>query len=336
MGKGVFFIVLILFMGCTPKQKAYDNRAIGEAFGTSYSIIYLADRELDFQTAFDSVFNAVNQSMSTYWPNSDISKINQGDSTVVVDAMFQEVFTVSADIFKKTKGYFDPTVGTLVNAWGFGPGTRMELDSTRVDSLMQFVGFEKVRLKHDNTIDKRYPTVYFDFNAVAKGYAVDRLALVLDQKGLTDYLIEVGGELRARGTNLRKRKKWLVGIDDPQAPDELDRKKLITLGDRALASSGNYRKYRVDPTTGRKYVHTIDPKTGYTKNSSTLSVTVLANTCAEADAYATAFMAMPLNMAQEILMDEMDLEGYVVYLDDKGHTQEFMTPGFKATVLNAQ
>ncbi len=312
-------LLLVFLVSCKmDPEQLIKNSNVGGALGTSYSIIYLSDQELDFQREIDSVFNVMNQSLSTYIPTSDISKINQGDPDITVGRMFREVFDLSKDIYSKTDGYFDPTVGALVNAWGFGPGKKVPLDSIKVDSIMRLVGLNKVQLKENNKIVKEHSNIYLDFNAIAKGYAIDRLAKMMDEKGIDDYLLEVGGELIGKGINQIKQKQWVVGIDDPQVEEGRRLKILIALEDKALASSGNYRKFRMDSITGKKYVHTIDPKTGYTKNANTLGVTVLANSCAEADAYATAFMAMDLDKTLEFLSNQNNLEAYVIYLDATG------------------
>lgn len=333
--KGTSLILLLLLLAncAEPKPEIIRNYNGGAALGTSYNITYLAERQLDFQREIDSVFEAVNNSMSTYLPGSDISKINQGDTTIVVDHMFREVFELSKEIHSETKGYFDPTVGVLANAWGFGPGEQIKLDSTKVDSLLQYVGFHKVDLDSRNRVFKKFVEIQFDFNAIAKGYAIDRLAMLLDEKGIHEYLVEVGGEVKTKGENKLKNKPWSVGIEDPQSAEIRSFKITIRLKDRALASSGNYRKFRVDPETGKKYVHTIDPKTGFTRNSCVLGTNVVANTCATADAYATAFMAMDLDESIQLLSSQKDLEGYIIYLSDEGNPQEFMTPGFADLVI---
>lgn len=330
----LYFIICacVMFVSCN-EGNLVKNKATGQALGTTYSIIYFSNQEQSFETEIDSVFKAVNQSLSTYIPNSDISKINNGDSSVEVDHMFKEVFRLSKDIYKATDGYFDPTVGVLVNAWGFGPERKIEMDSVKIDSLLKYVGFDKVSLSKDGTVKKTHPNIYFEFNAIAKGYAIDRLAVMLDDRGVDNYLIEVGGELVAKGTNVTKKKPWVVGIDDPEITEGRELKMLINLKDRALASSGNYRKFRIDERTGIKYVHTIDPKTGYTKNSNTLGVTVLADNCAMADAYATAFMAMDLEKAFNVISKNRTLEAYIIYIDKQGQTQEFLTSGFEELVV---
>lgn len=328
------FLALIVFSGCKEKanNQIIENRNSGPALGTTYNLIYLDGQELDFQTEIDSVFNSINQSLSTYISSSDISKVNGGDTTLVVDTMFREVFRLSKEIHRTTNGYFDPTVGTLVNAWGFGPGKQMELDSAKVDSLLQYVGFGKVELTSKNTI-KKNERIKFDFNAIAKGYAIDRLAVMLDEKGIENYLLEVGGEIVAKGENQIKQKRWTAGVNDPNVENRMAYRAAVYLKDMAMASSGNYRHFRVDEKTGEKYVHTIDPITGFTKNSKVLGTTVIANNCAMADGYATAFMAMDLSETKKILKSTPSLEGYIVYLNDKGETKDFMTEGFKKLLM---
>ncbi|ADV49559.1 ApbE family lipoprotein [Cellulophaga algicola DSM 14237] len=327
----VFKLIVIIVLGGlfnSCEEVFVENRQTGSALGTTYSILFYDTQARNFETEIDSVFTAINHSMSTYIPDSDISKINAGDSSVVVDVMFQEVFNLSKDINARTEGYFDPTVGVLVNSWGFGPGKQIELDSTRVDSLLHFVGFGKVRLNEDATISKMNPNIVFDFNAIAKGYAVDRLGALLKAKGISNYLVEVGGELVAKGKNLVKNKDFVVGIDDPQANDRSTPIAKINLRNKGLASSGNYRHFRADPISGVKYVHTVDPITGYTKNSNVLGVTILGSTCAEADAYATAFMAMDLEKSTSLILDKKDLEALIVYIDGNGAVKQFRTKGF--------
>jgi len=326
-------LVLGLFQSCKQDRSKVRNENVGGALGTSYSIISISSEKLDLQKDIDSVFAVINQSLSTYIPESDISRINNGDTTVVVDRMFQEVLDLSKSIHQETNGFFDPTVGTLVNAWGFGPERQISMDSLKIDSLLNYVGLNKITLDDTNHIVKDNPNIYLDFNAIAKGYAIDRLAAMLDAKGIENYLIEVGGELVAKGKNTIKDKFWIVGIDDPEMEVNRSTKILIHLNDRALASSGNYRKFRIDEKTGKKFVHTVNPKTGYTQVSNTLAVTILADNCATADAYATALMAMNIEDAFALVEVNKRLEAYIIYLDENGETKEFSTDGFKALVV---
>lgn len=324
--------LIAVFTACRSEPPTFYQYT-GAALGTSYSILTYGKADLDVQPQIDSVFAAVNQSMSTYIPNSDISRINNGDATVIVDTMFREVFDLSKRVHRETDGYFDPTVGLLVDAWGFGPGALQELDSTRVDSLLRYVGLDKIELNADHRVEKSNSAIRLDFNAIAKGYAIDRLAAMLNDRGMSDYLIEVGGEVITSGIHLQKEKEWTVGIDDPEVEFGRRIKLVIRLKDRAMASSGNYRKFRIDSITGEKFVHTIDPKSGFTKNSNVLSATVLAPTCAEADAYATSFMAMPLPASKELIRQRQDLDVYLIYLNGEGTLQEFRTSGFDSLVV---
>ncbi len=332
----LIFIVVLTLVSCSSDIHINKSQFRGEAFGTTYSIIVTDTKSVDLHSEIDSVIKVVNQSLSTYIPTSDISRINRGDKTVVVDYMFRDVFNLSEEIYKKTEGYFDPTVGVLVNAWGFGPGEQIEMNEHSIDSLMNYVGYSKVKMTDDFRIIKDHPSIYFDFNAIAKGYAIDRLGVALDRRGLDNYLIEVGGEILSKGINLASKKEWVVGIDDPLAEDRSHPIRLLKLKDKALASSGNYRKFREDPSTGEKYVHTINALTGYTQNSKVLAVSVLANDCATADGYATSFMAMGLIKTQELVYSDASLDAFVVYLDEAGQTATWASEGFKEAFLSKE
>ncbi|MDT0539450.1 FAD:protein FMN transferase [Croceitalea sp. P059] len=334
MKKVILVFIILVIAGCQEKSSWIKNQNIGNALGTTYSIIYIAHEEVDFQKEIDSVFQVINQSMSTYIPDSDISKINDGDTTVVVDTMFKEVFELSTQVYETSDGYFDPSVGVLANAWGFGPGKQIQLDSIKIDSLLNFVGWNKVKLSPNGTIKKLHPEIRFDFNAIAKGYAIDRLGVLLNNREIENYLIEVGGEVLTQGHNTVTAKDWTVGIDNPNDVLQRGTSAIITLRNKALASSGNYRKFRIDPETGEKYVHTIDPKTGYTKNSRVLASSVLASNCAIADAYATTFMTLDLEESISLLKNNQELDAYIIYLDEYDRPQQFMTDGFKTLVKN--
>lgn len=331
-------IILISTLGCKETSTEPElklNTVSGPAFGTTFNIQFYAHGFVDVPTGLDSIFNVVNNSVSTYLPDSDISRINKGDSTVVVDTIFTRVFALSAKIHKQSDGYFDPTVGVLRNAYGFGDTKPLrDLNKTVIDSLMQFVGFNKVLLNSNGTITKQNPNIYFDFNAIAKGYGIDCIANYLDSFGLENYLIELGGELVAKGINLNKKSSWVVGIESASS-DLKDRtlQAKLKLQNSAMASSGNYRKFRVDSITGEQYVHTLNPLTGSAEKSDLTSATVLAATCAEADAYATTFMALGLEKSKELLNELSGIDVYFTYLVN-GETQTFISSGFKEALLD--
>lgn len=332
MKRLLLLLLPFLLISCADSSSYEPYYYSGAALGTSYNLTIHGKKEKLRHSSLDSLFRKVNQSMSTYQADSDISRINEGDTTVKVDNMFREVFTISQEVYQETGGAFDPTVGVLVDAWGFGPGKAIKMDSTIVDSLKTYVGFDKVQLLKNGSIRKASPGLRFDFNAVAKGYTIDRIAVLLESLGYQNFLLELGGEVVARGKNMLKEKPWMVGVDDPEVEQGRELIAVLSLHDEALASSGNYRKFRVDPDTGEHFVHTVDPRTGYTRNSNILASTVIASQCAVADAYATAFMAMDLDASRKLLAQSQDLEAYIIYVDEGGETAEFMTPGFKSRV----
>lgn len=326
-------LVILIFTSCNTGIS--EKVVAGEALGTTYRIIYFSEDEFPVEQGLDSIFEAINQSMSTYRDTSDISMINRGETNIQVDSMFREVYRLSQKVYKESGGHFDPTVGDLVNMYGFGPEKGLILiDSATVDSLMTFVGLDKIKITPDGKVYKDFPQVYLDFNAIAKGYTVDVIGVYLEERGVENYLIELGGELLAKGENLSKEAPWTVGIDDPrQEEGARSLKAAIALKNRAMATSGNYRKFRKDSITGRKYVHTINPLTGYPEESELLSATVLAETCALADAYATTFMAMGLQKSMNLLTKLPNVDAYLIHSEADGSISKFSTAGFKEVIV---
>ena len=315
---------------CSPKDKRV--RYQGKAQGTTYQITTIVTQgEASFEEEIDSIFRAVDNSMNPWYQNSIISQLNAGDTSVRVDPLFVEVFNKAKEIHRETGHRFDPTVGALVNAYGFGPTGPTWPDSAQVDSMMQYIGMDNVRIEKGKVPTDPYGVV-FDFNAIAQGYTVDLLAEFLESRGVNDYLVEVGGELRAKGVNAEGR-VWQVGIDKPIKEREKDTfQAVVALSGRSLATSGNYRKFRVDEETGQKYVHTIDPLSGYPVQQALLSTTVVADKAMDADGYATAFMVMGVDAAIEFVEARNDLDALFVYSDSGGEQKIYQSPGFKALV----
>ncbi|WPR70857.1 FAD:protein FMN transferase [Flavobacterium sp. NG2] len=320
------FIVFILLTGCTSNQ----NKIIkfeGNAQGTTYHITYLSNEGILYKTAIDSLLTDIDASMSTWVPNSIISKINNNEKNVEVDDYFRTVFNKSVEVSEKTGGLFDITVGPLVNAMGFGAQKKNSLNQAKIDSLLQLVDYKKVTLK-GNKIIKENPQIKIDFNAIAQGYSVDVLANFLESKGINNYLVELGGELRAKGE--KEGEDWKVGIDQPNDKETSERKleAIIKLNNKALATSGNYRKFYIEGN--QKFSHIINPKTGYPAKQNLLSATVIANDGITADAYATAFMIMGLNNSIAFLEKNKDLnlEVYFIY-DDKGQWKTYASEKLK-------
>ena len=316
-------VLIALLFSCQTKHETKLIKLEGLVFGTSYHISYQTKTRQSLQSSIDSLFVLVNKSLSTYIPSSDISKINSGDTTIVVDDFFVEVFEKSKRIYKNTEGYFDPTVGSLVNAWGFGPKhDKNPLDSSEVAVLMNYVGLDKVQLLN-NKVVKQNHKIYLDFNSIAKGYGIDIIARFLEGKQISNYLVEIGGEIRARGTN-GKGNYWKVAIEKPNTDGSQSFEKIIELKNQSMATSGNYRKFRLSKD-GKKYVHTVNPKTGFATESDLLSASVIANLdCADVDAYATAFMAMGFEKAKKIVTKQNQLKVFFIYLDTDGNIAEYV------------
>ena len=317
----LFYSFLLSFIACKQSTIKKDFVLKGFVFGTSYKITYLNADE-NYKKSLDSLFLLVNNSVSTYIETSDISQINQGNTNISVDEIFSEVFKKSKKIHKETDGFFDPTVGNLVNAYGFGPkDEKINLTDIQILEQMQFVGLDKIKLI-DNKIVKEYPEVYLDFNSIAKGFGIDVVARFFNDKNIANYLIEIGGEIRAKGTK-KNDEPWIIKLVNPV--DVENGFKVINLSDKSMATSGNYRKFRISED-GKKYVHTINPKTGFATESNLLSVSVIgAVDCADVDAYATAFMAMGLEKTKEFLKNNNELKVILIYLNKNGDLEEYST-----------
>ena len=327
MKRGHFLpIIILFFLGFSCKKEPVSKDPIqlyGNVFGTTYNIIYF-DVSENLEEEISQLFTDVNKSLSTYIPTSDISRINNGEKGVKIDVMFQDVFSKSKKIFKETNGYFDPTVGNLVNAWGFGPEKPLnDLNAAKIKELMQFVGFDKVKIEN-NEVVKQHLETYFDFNSIAKGYGIDVIGRFLESKGIKNYLVEIGGEIRAKGTK-PEGKQWGVDIENPNTDGTRSVFTFLEIKDKSMASSGNYRKFRI-AESGQKYVHTINPKTGYATESNLLSATVIATLdCADVDAYATAFMAMGLEKTKEFLKTKPELKVILIYTNQNGEFDAYNT-----------
>ena len=322
MKKCFLALLAIVLVSCNSKKELQIVQIEGFVFGTTYHITFLNEEPNTFQKSIDSVFHLMNKSLSTYLPTSDISKVNNGDTTVVIDAYLEEVLQKSKRIYAATDGYFDPTVGNLVNAYGFGAKRlKKEMDSATVLNMMNLVGFDKITVKNKKVI-KSDPQIYFDFNSIAKGFGVDVVGRLLETKKISNYLVEIGGEIRARGKN-KKGQFWTVAIEKPNTDGSQSFQTTIRLENESMATSGNYRKFRITKE-GKKYVHTVNPKTGFASESNLLSASVISQSdCADVDAYATAFMAMGLEKTMRFLKNNPEVHVVLLFLDSNGKIQEY-------------
>lgn len=318
-------ILIIRHQQKMPYQKSTDF-----IFGTSYSVIYQCDSDLS--QSIKNVLMKVDRSLSPFNEHSVITAVNN-NKEVVLDDMFQEVFWKAMDISRETDGAFDITVAPLVNAWGFGFKNGQQPDRHQVDSLRAIVGFEKLSLVNGK-VQKKDPRMMLDCSAIAKGYGTDMVARLLKERGVQNYMVEIGGEIVTKGVNAQ-RVPWKIGVTKPD-DDSLslgnELQTILNVTDKAMATSGNYRRFYYKG--GKRFAHTIDPKTGYPVQHSILSATVLANDCATADAYATSFMVMGMEGAKRVLERHPELMAYLIYDDGHGKNAVWFSPSLRDKIAN--
>ena len=305
----------------------------GFIFGTTYAITYQYDKDL--QKEIESELQKVDSSLSMFNEKSIISKVNRGEQRIENSdkgKMFLEVYRLAMNISEETDGAFDITVATLVNLWGFGFKHNQEPTRHTVDSIRQFIGYQKLRSSSERgteRIIKADPRIMLDCSAIAKGYGVDVVARFLQSKGINNFMVEIGGEV-VTGGNSPKRLPWKIGVTKP-TDDSLkvnqELQTILNVTDKAVATSGNYRNFYYKG--GKKFAHTIDPKTGYPVQHSLLSATVLAKDCSTADAYATSFMVMGIDRAKEILKRHPELMAYFIYSNSKGELSVWYSPSMR-------
>ncbi len=321
-------LLIIPFLAATililKKQKPYQYDQ-GMVFGTVYHFTYQSDENL--KEEIEAELKKFDDSLSPFNDSSVISRVNRNEE-LVTDSFFQACFKRSMEISKETDGAFDITIAPIANAWGFGFKKGAFPDSVMIDSLRQFTGYEKVSVV-DGKVIKQDPRIMLSCSAVAKGYSVDVVAHLLDKKGIKNYMVDIGGEVVVKGEN-PKQAEWRIGINKP-VDDSLsvnqELQTVLKVTDLGMATSGNYRNFYYKD--GKKYAHTIDPRTGYPIQHSVLSTTVIAKDCMSADAYATAFMVMGLKEAEKFANAHPEIDVYFIYTDDNGNIKTYFTEGMK-------
>lgn len=308
----LFFFSISIFTACNSDNKKKENllyyQEQGEIFTTGYSIKYEYSRSL--KDEIEAELDRFDQSLNPFKDYSIITKVNNNEQ-VELDSLFINVFNKSMEVSRNTEGYFDITISPLINAWGFGFQNMENVTPETIDSLEEFVGYEKIKIEKGEIV-KSDPRIELNTSAIAKGYSCDIIADLLESFGVENYMIEIGGEISAKGVN-EKDVCWRIGVDKP---DDLliiqhDLQTILSLCDKSLATSGNYRNYYVKD--GKKYTHTIDPHTGYPSETDVLSATVIADDCMTADAYATAFVAMGMDKSIEVAKRVPELHYYFIY-----------------------
>ena len=320
-----FLILATIWILVRHNQQVGYYSVKGLVFGTVYKITYQHDGDL--KPEIEAELKRFDQSLSPFNDSSVISRVNRNEE-LVTDSFFQKCFHRSMEISRETKGAFDITVAPLANAWGFGFKKGAFPDSIMIDSLLQITGYQKVKLENGKVI-KEDPRVMLSCSAVAKGYSVDVVARYLDSKGIKNYMVDIGGELVVKGVN-PKEEAWRIGINKP-VDDSLSLNQEIQttlkLTNVGIATSGNYRNFYYKD--GKKYAHTIDPRTGYPVQHNILSATVVADDCMTADALATAFMVMGLDEAEAFTKSHPNIGAYFIYSDEKGEVKSYFTKNMK-------
>lgn len=304
----------------------------GEVFGTFYNITYQSDKNL--KSEIEAALKEIDAVFSMYNENSTVAKINRGEKPEL-NEMFIEVYDLATMVNKETNGAFDITVAPLVNAWGFGFKTKEIPDKHQVDSILAFVGkdkFKVVKEGNKNFPQKSDKRTMLDFSAIAKGYGSDVVARLLRKHDIKNFMVEIGGEIVTCG-NSEKRLPWKIGVTKPVDDSlsvENELQTVLNITDKAMATSGNYRKFYYKG--GKKYAHTIDPKTGQPVQHSILSATVITKNCAIADAYATAFMVLGMDETKKVLEKHPELMVYLIYSNDKGENEVWFSPSLEGKI----
>ena len=297
----------------------------GLIFGTVYNITYQYDGDLKVE--IDEELKRFDGSLSPFNDTATITRINRNED-IVPDTFFTNVFHRSMEISEETDGAFDITVAPLANAWGFGFKKGAFPDSTMIDSLLDITGYTKVALSNEGKVVKQDERMMLSCSAVAKGYAVDVIAQFLAKKGIKNFMVEIGGEIVAQGENPKK-DLWRIGINKPVDDLSINQElqTVLSVTGVGIATSGNYRNFYYKD--GKKYAHTIDPRTGYPVQHNILSATVIAKDCMSADAYATAFMVMGLEEAERFANAHPDIDACFIYTDENGKLQTYYTKGME-------
>ncbi len=321
------FLSAVVVCSCKTNSGKFIKNT-GRIHGTYYSVTYLQPEGIDLQEQLEQRMREFEMSLSTFKPQSVISRINQNDESVETDEYFETMYAMARKVSETTNGAFDITVAPLVNAWGFGFGDKERVEIPDVQAILPYVGYEKIRLENHRLI-KEDPNILLDASAIAKGYSTDIMGQLLEENGCMNYMVEIGGEVFCKGVN-PKGKKWRIGINKPiddSLNEESQIQTIVSISNIGLATSGNYRQfYYLD---NKKYSHTIDPRTGYPVEYTLLSATVIAPTCMQADAYATAFMVLGKDKAIEICDSGPEMDCLLIYADDNGNEKLIYSQGFE-------
>ena len=316
--------MILLFPSCDRQPRKIILE--GFAQGSYYAVTYYDEQGRNFQHEIDSLFHAVDLSVNLWVDSSVICKVNRNEA-VALDQIFIDNFNIAQQAAALSDGYFDPTISPLVEAWGFSAREGMEVTPEMVDSLRRLVDYRNIRIE-DGKVVKANSAMRLDFNAIAQGYTSDMIGAFLESQGVSNYLVDVGGEIMARGTK-PDGEAWVIGIEKPAETWDAEQvvQQRVALCDRGIVTSGSYRKYI--ERDGKRYSHCIDPKTGYPVEHQLLSATVLAKNSVWADALASICMVMGMERSLELIDRMEDVDAYYIFVNDQGELEYFATGGFQ-------
>ena len=325
----ILFIGLVILASCGKQPKKMVLQGLAQ--GSYYAVTYYDEQGRNFQHEIDSIFHAVDMSVNLWVDSSVISKVNRNEE-VVLDQIFIDNFNIAQEAAKLSDGYFDPTVSPIVAAWGFSYKVGDSITPQLIDSLKQWVDYRKVRIENGKVI-KESLNMTLDFNAIAQGYTSDLIAAFLESRGIKSYLVDTGGEIMAKGEK-NNGKPWIVGIEKPAENMNSEQvvQTRIALRDKGLVTSGSTRKYV--ERNGKRYSHSINPKTGYPVEHNVLSVTVLAENSVWADALASICMVMGLEQSLPLIESLDGVEAYYIYSNEQNELETFATEGFKELTID--
>jgi len=327
----LLLLIAVLLVYYYRRQGLAPVKIEGQTMGTTYHITYFDKEKRNFKPQVDSLLNLINAAINTYLPESEVSRFNRSRTSLRFTLPFmRDLLERSLPIVKNSEGAFDPTVMPLVNAWGFGPAQPLQAQIPDVDSLLSFVGFEKIGFNADS-VWKYDHRVQLDFGGIGQGYGADVITSFLKHKGITDMLVEIGGEGMACGINRQTGKPWQIGILDPNSTRTNQFfKAYVYLQDESFTTSGGYFNYR--EIGGKKYTHSIDPKSGYPVNNPLLSVSVFTRDATTADGWATALLVMGPDRARKFLDEHPDMQAILMYTTHTGGMEVYVTPGLSGRV----
>jgi FAD:protein FMN transferase len=327
----VLLVILILGLNACYKSVPKYIYNSGMIHGAPYHIVYESPDGKDIQSEIDTLLKKYNMIFSVYEKESVISKVNNNEE-VTLTPEFIACFNKAMEISEISDGAFDITCGPMVNAWGFGPEEKKKMTQEKVDSLKTLTGFHKVKIENGKVI-KENPNMKLDMNALCDGYFCDLICDFLQKKGCKNYMAEIGGEVKARGKN-EKGNIWTIGINKPVDENVIVNNEIqakVHIENKALATSGNYRNFYIED--GKKYAHTIDPKTGYPVQHSLLSATVVADDGLTADGFATTFMVLGLEKSIELSKQIPEMAVYFIYADSTGNNKVYMSENFRQNLV---